>query len=298
MGACNSKNTPRTASQHGGQDAAAAAATVAGAQDTEVKVPATAASPDEHEQQPAGPVPDPEPKTPVSSVAADEYPETPGPRQTTSVDGSSPHKYHKYNSMEKPYRSAMRSGDGRADTSSRRSSLSMTNVGFFVGDDAPDSEGHKQIEGAKSISLKKIVDIFYEKVVADPKIGHFFVGIDLGKLKRHQVRTMALAFGGKELVYDEDPNMNLRKIHYHLIRDKGLDLSDWECFVGLFDETLEQLEREIPADTRQAASRSIRATRHYFVPIGQETEYTSAPIIQVPVPSMSEEQEAAEQPAS
>lgn len=41
--------------------------------------------------------------------------------------------------------------------------------------------------GADSISLKKIVDIFYEKVVADPKIGHFFGNIDLIKLKRHQV---------------------------------------------------------------------------------------------------------------
>jgi hypothetical protein len=35
---------------------------------------------------------------------------------------------------------------------------------------------------------------------------------------------MGLAFGGKELVDEEDPNLNLRKIHYHLIRDKGLSL--------------------------------------------------------------------------
>lgn len=35
---------------------------------------------------------------------------------------------------------------------------------------------------------------------------------------------MGLAFGGKELIIEEDPNLNLRKIHYHLIRDKGLSL--------------------------------------------------------------------------
>jgi hypothetical protein len=35
---------------------------------------------------------------------------------------------------------------------------------------------------------------------------------------------MGLAFGGKELVNEEDPNLNLRRIHYHLIRDKGLSL--------------------------------------------------------------------------
>jgi hypothetical protein len=35
---------------------------------------------------------------------------------------------------------------------------------------------------------------------------------------------MALAFGGKELVNEEDPSLDLRKIHYRLIRDKGLGL--------------------------------------------------------------------------
>jgi hypothetical protein len=39
-----------------------------------------------------------------------------------------------------------------------------------------------------------------------------------------QVRFMGLAFGGKDLVFEEDPNLNLRKVHYRLIRDKGLSL--------------------------------------------------------------------------
>jgi hemoglobin len=198
--------------------------------------------------------------------------------------------------MEKPHRSAIRNSFGdnaKPDSYSRRSSSSISNVGFSLSGDTPDAEKHRHLAGvdragADSISLKKIVDMFYEKVVADPKIGKFFDGIDLGKLKRHQVRFMALAFGGKELVFEEDPNLDLRKVHYRLIRDKGLSLSDWECFVGLFDETMEQLERDIPPETRHAASRSIRATRHYFVPVGQETEYTSAPIIEVPEPLEAE----------
>jgi len=37
-----------------------------------------------------------------------------------------------------------------------------------------------------------------------------------------QVRLMGLAFGGKELVLEEDPNLNLRKVHSRLIKDKGL----------------------------------------------------------------------------
>ena len=54
---------------------------------------------------------------------------------------------------------------------------------------------------------------------------------------------MSLAFGGKELVFEEDPNLNLRKVHYRLIRDKGLNevglgldwgvlRGAWGCFRG------------------------------------------------------------------
>jgi hypothetical protein len=39
-----------------------------------------------------------------------------------------------------------------------------------------------------------------------------------------QVRFMGLAFGGKDLVFEEDPNLDLRKVHYRLIKDKGLGM--------------------------------------------------------------------------
>jgi hypothetical protein len=39
----------------------------------------------------------------------------------------------------------------------------------------------------------------------------------------------------------------------------------------------------------QAAMRSIHATKHYFVPIGQETEYTNTNIAAMPVPEEGEE---------
>lgn len=57
----------------------------------------------------------------------------------------------------------------------------------------------------------------------------------------------------------------------------------WQQFVGLFEKTLNQLEREIPEETREAAMRSIHATKHYFVPIGQETMYTNSSIAALPI---------------
>lgn len=61
--------------------------------------------------------------------------------------------------------------------------------------------------------------------------------------------------------------------------------------MGLFDKTLGQLEKEIPEETRQAAKRSIHATKHYFVPIGQETEFTNSSIAALPVPAADAEQQ-------
>lgn len=44
--------------------------------------------------------------------------------------------------------------------------------------------------GGNSISLKKIVDMFYDKVLADAELAPFFERIDMQKLKKHQVRSM------------------------------------------------------------------------------------------------------------
>jgi len=46
----------------------------------------------------------------------------------------------------------------------------------------------------------------------------------VGLMMSIQVRFMGMAFGGKELVFEEDPNLNLRKVHYRLIKDRGLTL--------------------------------------------------------------------------
>lgn len=54
----------------------------------------------------------------------------------------------------------------------------------------PIAEGRESsFTGADSISLKKIVDMFYDKVLASPELAPFFASIDMQKLKKHQVRA-------------------------------------------------------------------------------------------------------------
>ncbi|KIY99020.1 hypothetical protein MNEG_8944 [Monoraphidium neglectum] len=151
-----------------------------------------------------------------------------------------------------------------------------------------------------SVSLKKIVDVFYEKVrprgrgalpapaaraarvMGDARLSPFFKSVDISKLKSHQVTFMALAFGGKQLVTDEHPALNLRRIHWRLIKDSGLTEQDWEWFFEHFKATLGELP-EIPEETKAAAVASVAATRVYFAPITDD-EVASGAYALAPAP--------------
>lgn len=195
----------------------------------------------------------------------------------------------RHGSEGQPLRSAMRSsidgGDrpstaggvslGRKSHSSEGSSASRVRFAAESAAGARLSPDYHRpscdYSAANSVSLKKIVDMFYDKVLADPRLSPFFLGIDVPKLKSHQVKFMALAFGGKELVVDEHPDLNLRRIHYRLIRDRGLTEEHWQWFFDRFQDTLMELP-EIPRETKDKAITSVAATRVYFTPLSPEEE--------------------------
>ncbi|GBF90610.1 hypothetical protein Rsub_03182 [Raphidocelis subcapitata] len=150
----------------------------------------------------------------------------------------------------------------------------MRNV-KFASEPSPRASGEwrrtHELAASDSVSLKKVVDVFYEKVMADPVLSPFFHEVDVPKLKSHQVQFMAMAFGGKELVLEEHPNLNLRRIHYKLIRDRGLTERHWEVFFERFKDALRELP-EIPEATKSTALRSVATTRAYFVPLSDADE--------------------------
>jgi hemoglobin len=45
-------------------------------------------------------------------------------------------------------------------------------------------------------TVREAVDRFYARVLADPAVSHFFTGIDLPRLKRHQVLVITGILGG------------------------------------------------------------------------------------------------------
>ncbi|MCP3712952.1 group 1 truncated hemoglobin [Paraburkholderia sp. CNPSo 3274] len=53
---------------------------------------------------------------------------------------------------------------------------------------------YERLGGAPALDVA--VDKFYENVLEDTRINHFFRGVDMPRLRRHQKSFLAYAFGG------------------------------------------------------------------------------------------------------
>lgn len=80
------------------------------------------------------------------------------------------------------------------------------------------------------------VDIFYQKVLDDDRVNHFFNDIDMDKQKMKQRAFLTVAFGGPNHYTGKD----LRKGHAHLL-EKGLNDSHVDIIIEHLGATLKAL---------------------------------------------------------
>jgi hemoglobin len=96
---------------------------------------------------------------------------------------------------------------------------------------------YQTVGGAAGINT--IVDLFYEKLWADPELQPYFVGIDRERLKHHQRQFLTFALGGGTLAYEGralgDSHANLK------ITDEAFTKVQWYLRV-----TLEELDVDRP----------------------------------------------------
>lgn len=92
----------------------------------------------------------------------------------------------------------------------------------------------EKLGGAPAVDAA--VGIFYEKVLADGRIKHFFDGADLARLAEHQRRFLAYAFGGPA----NYTGGTMRKAHEALVA-RGLDDSHFDAVVENLAATLKEL---------------------------------------------------------
>lgn len=85
-------------------------------------------------------------------------------------------------------------------------------------------------------AIQAALDLFYEKVMGDPRVAVFFDGIDVDRIKAKQHVFFTVAFGG-EGAYD---GRDMATAHRSAVA-KGLDDERFDRFLDHFRDTLEEL---------------------------------------------------------
>ncbi len=92
-----------------------------------------------------------------------------------------------------------------------------------------------KLGGENAIDLA--VDKFYERVLADDRIKHFFANTDMAKQRQHQKDFLTYAFGGTEH-YD---GRLMRSAHKQLVERQGLAEEHFDAVAENLMSTLEEL---------------------------------------------------------
>ena len=107
--------------------------------------------------------------------------------------------------------------------------------------------------GASTVA--DIVHSFYEKVLDTDSLLHYFKGIDMERLARHQTDFLTMILGGP-VNYSHEA---LRDTHVKL----NIPEDDFETIADLLEETLE--EADVEDDDIETVMEGIHATKDYIV---------------------------------
>ena len=104
-------------------------------------------------------------------------------------------------------------------------------------------------------AVEAAVGIFYDKILADDRIKHFFDNIDMATQRRKQIMFMTYAFGGLP-TYD---GQNMRDAHKKLVEEQGLNDSHFDAVAECLQATLDELS--VPAELSGEIMGIVGSTR-------------------------------------
>jgi len=93
---------------------------------------------------------------------------------------------------------------------------------------------YEQLGGEAAVNAA--VDIFYRKVLNDPRIERFFEGVDMAKQENKKKAFLTMAFGGPH----NYTGLDMRKGHARLVA-QGLNDSHFDAVVEDLGATLKEL---------------------------------------------------------
>jgi len=113
---------------------------------------------------------------------------------------------------------------------------------------------YERIGGEAAVNAA--VDLFYEKVLADPLLIPFFEGTDMVRQRGHQKLFLTFAFGGAPGY----PGRSMREGHAHLVKEKGMSDIHFDAVMGHLGAALTELS--VPADLIAEAAAIAESTRN------------------------------------
>ena len=103
--------------------------------------------------------------------------------------------------------------------------------------------------------IRGAVDAFYERVLADPQVAHYFTRVDMPRLRRHQVQLLSAVSGGP----DQYQGRDLGEAHRHL----AISYPDFDRVIGHLGATLADLG--VDESTRQQVGQALTSYREVIV---------------------------------
>jgi hemoglobin len=111
---------------------------------------------------------------------------------------------------------------------------------------------YEQLGGQPAVEAA--VDLFYRKVLVDPRISEFFDGVDMDRQIAKQKAFLTMVFGGPANYSGKD----MRVGHAHLV-SRGLNDSHVDAVIELLGQTLAELGVAQPLIEKVAAlANSVR----------------------------------------
>ncbi len=95
---------------------------------------------------------------------------------------------------------------------------------------------YERIGGEPAINAA--VDLFYDKVLADERIKHFFTNTDMARQRAHQKMFLSYAFGGM----DGYSGKNMREGHAHMVEKLGLNDNHFDAVMDNLGAALKELK--------------------------------------------------------
>ncbi|MDN4075623.1 group I truncated hemoglobin [Fictibacillus terranigra] len=100
-------------------------------------------------------------------------------------------------------------------------------------------------------SIEKVVDSFYEKVLADPVVNHFFEHTNMDKQRKHQTKFLSYALGGP----NQYSGTSMAKVHENM----NLQPEHFTAIVHHLKEALEEFR--VPNEDINAAVKHVNTLR-------------------------------------